>query len=149
MKVILLQDIKGTGNKDQILNVSDGYARNFLLPRKMAVEATPAQLNAINTAKAAVAHKHDMEREKALKLSKELSALTVRVPARAGTAGRLFGAVTSQEIAEAMEKQCGIKIDKRKIVLEEPIKTLGSAEAELKLFTEISAKLKIEVVAAE
>ena len=146
MKVILLQDIQGTGKKDQILEVSDGYARNFLFPRKLAKEASATNLNAIKMAKSAQEHKRQTEREEAVKLSAKMAEMTVQVPGKAGSAGRLFGAITAQEIADALARTQGIKIDKRKIVLRDPIKTLGEHEVDIKLFAEVTARLKINIV---
>lgn len=149
MKVILLEDLPGTGKKDQIIEVSDGYARNFLLPRKKALEATATQLNAIKTAKAAQVHKRDMERQEALAQAERFKELTVTVPVKAGSAGRLFGAVTSQEVSDALKAQHGIELDKRKVVIADPIKSLGEAKVSVKLYPEISASLKLNIVAAE
>ncbi|MDR2515494.1 MAG: 50S ribosomal protein L9 [Christensenellaceae bacterium] len=148
MKVILLKDIKGTGKKDQIIEASDGFARNYLLPRKLAVEASAANLNAIAGAKAAADHRREAERLAALEQAKKLEEFTVTVSVRAGEKGRLFGKVTNQEIADALKAQFGLEIDRRKISVG-TIKELGENEAELKLFAEISAKLKLRIVAQE
>jgi large subunit ribosomal protein L9 len=147
MKVILKQDLKGTGKKDQIIEVSDGYARNFLFPRKMAVEASAQNLNSIRTAEAAKQHKKDTERDVAVDLAEKIKQMTVKVSVKAGEKGRLFGSVTTQEIADALKAQHGVDIDKRKISLEEPIKQVGAAKAVVKLYPEVSTTLSLEVVA--
>ncbi|MDR3086108.1 MAG: 50S ribosomal protein L9 [Christensenellaceae bacterium] len=148
MKVILLKDIKGTGKKDQIIEASDGFARNYLLPRKLAVEASASNLNAIAGAKAAADHRREAERLAAREQAKKLEEFTVNVAVRAGEKGRLFGKVTNQEIADALKAQYGIEVDRRKISVG-TIKELGENEAEVKLFPEISAKLKLKIVAQE
>lgn len=147
MKVILLEDIKGTGKKDQVINVSDGYARNFLFPRKLAMEASPQNLNSLRKAEAAQRHKKDAEREEAKLLAEKLKEMTVRVTVKAGENGRLFGSVTTQEIADALKAQFGVEIDKRRISLPEPIRQIGPGKAEAKLYTEINAELNLEVAA--
>ena len=117
MKVILLQDVKGKGKKGQMLEVSDGYARNFMLPRKLAIEATPDAVNTMRMNDKAAAEKAAKERAEALEISKKLRAMSLVVKAKGGGAGRLFGSITNQEIADALEKASGIKLDKRKIVI--------------------------------
>ena len=126
MKVILLQDVKGKGKKGQMLEVSDGYARNFMLPKKLAMEATPDAINTMRMNDKAAAEKAARERAEAMDISRKLRELIVTVTAKGGGNGRLFGAVTTQEIAAALEKQSGIKLDKRKIVLNENIKNVGT-----------------------
>ena len=145
MKVILLQDVKGKGKKGQMLEISDGYARNFLLPRKLAVEATADAINTMRMNDKAAAEKAARERAEALEISKKLRELTVVVTAKGGGNGRLFGAVTTQEIAAALEKQSGIKLDKRKIVLNENIKNVGTYTATCKLGYEITAPLTVKI----
>lgn len=147
MKVILLSDVKGTGKKDQILEVSDGFARNYLLPRKLAVAATADALGAIQTAKKAQEHKKSKEKEAAVALAKRIGEMTLTVSVRAGENGRLFGSLTTQEIADTLLAQHGVEIDKRKVSLEEPVKAVGDAVADLKLYPEVTAKLKLNVVA--
>ncbi len=147
MKVILTQDIKGTGKKDQVIEVSDGYARNYLFPRKLAREASEKNLNSIRTAEAAQKHRKNVEREEALALAAKLKEMTIRVGVKAGEKGRLFGSVTTQEIADALKAQFGMEIDKRKISLPEPIRQVGPAKAEAKLYPEISAELMLDVFA--
>ena len=147
MKVILLEDVKGSGKKDDIINVSDGYARNFLFPKKLATEATPQNLNSIQKQKQAVIHRRNEERKQALELRAKMKEMVVTVPVRAGDAGRLFGAVTNQEIADALKAQYGIDLDRRKILIADSIKQVGPAECEVKLFTEVSVTLKLDIVA--
>jgi len=148
IKVILLKDIKGTGKKDQVIEASDGFARNYLFPRKLAMEANAANLNSIETAKKAQDHRKEQEKLQAMEYAKQLSAKQVTVQVRAGEKGRLFGKVTNQEIADALKAQHGIQIDKRKISVD-TIKELGDAEAEVRLYPEVSAKLRLKVVAKE
>ena len=145
MKVILLQDVKGKGKKGQMLEVSDGYARNFMLPKKIAIEATPDAINTMRMNDKAAAEKAAKERAEAMEISKKLRELTVTVTAKGGGAGRLFGSVTNTEVSEALAKQAGIQLDKRKIVLDEPIKSVGVYTVKCKLGYEINAELKIEV----
>ena len=147
MKVILLQDVKGKGKKGQMLEVSDGYARNFMLPRKLAIEATADAINTMRMNDKAAAEKAAKERAEALEVSKQLRNMTVIVKAKGGGAGRLFGSVTNAEIAEALGKQ-GVKLDKRKIVLNETIKNVGTYTATCKLGYEITAPLTVKVVEA-
>ena len=146
MKVILLQDVKGKGKKGQMLEVSDGYARNFMLPRKLAMEATTDAINTMRMNDKAAAEKAARERAEAMDISRKLRELIITVTAKGGGNGRLFGAVTTQEIAAALEKQSGIKLDKRKIVLNENIKNVGTYTATCKLGYDITAPLtdKIE-----
>ena len=132
MKVILLQDVKGKGKKGQMLEVSDGYARNFMLPKKLAIEATPDAINTMKMNDKATQERIAREKAEALEVSKKLRAMTLVVKAKGGGAGRLFGAVTNAEIASALEKQ-GVKLDKRKIVLNETIKNVGTYTATCKL----------------
>lgn len=147
MKVILLQDVRGSGKKGDVINVSDGYARNFLFPKKLAQEATAENVHAIEKQKSAQAHKKETDRQAALKQKQEISGKTVKVAVRAGENGKLFGAVTGQEVADAIKAQLGLDIDKRKIVLDGAIKQLGPAKCELKLFAEVSAPITLEIVA--
>ena len=144
MKVILLQDVKGKGKKGQMLEVSDGYARNFMLPRKMAIEATPDAINTMKMNDKATQERIAREKAEALEISKKLRAMPLVVKAKGGGAGRLFGAVTNAEIASALEKQ-GVKLDKRKIVLNETIKNVGTYTATCKLGYEINAPLTVKI----
>ena len=145
MKVILLQDVKGKGKKGQMLEISDGYARNFLLPKKMAIEATPDAINTMRMNDTAAAEKAAKERAEALETSKRLREMTVTVTAKGGGAGKLFGAVTSQEIADALKAQSGIVLDKRKIVMSDPIKNVGTYTVQCKLGYEITAPLTVKI----
>ncbi len=145
MKVILLQDVKGQGKKGQLLDVSDGYARNFLLPRKLAQEATADNINTMKMNDKAAQEKRQKEREQALALSKVLKEMTLVVTAKGGGAGRLFGSVTNAEISDALEKQHKIQLDKRKIVLKEPIKNVGTYTVTCKLGYEVNADLTVEI----
>ena len=146
MKVILLQDVKGMGKKGQMLEVSDGYARNFMLPRKLAVEATPDAINTMRMNDKATQARIARENAEAMAVSKSLREMTVTVTAKGGGSGRLFGSVTNQEIADALEKQSGIKLDKRKIVISDPIKNVGTYTVTCKLGYEISAPLTVKIV---
>ena len=145
MKVILTQDVKGKGKKGQMIEVSDGYARNFMLPKKLAIEATPDAVNTMRMNDKATAERIAREKAEALATSKKLREMTVVVTAKGGGNGRLFGAVTTQEIAAALEKQAGIKLDKRKIVLNETIKNVGTYTATCKLGYEITAPLSVKI----
>ncbi len=148
MKVILLQDVKGKGKKGQMIEVSDGYARNFMLPKKLATEATADAVNTMRMNDKAAAEKAARERAEALETSKKLRELTLTVAAKGGGAGRLFGSVTNQEIADALTKQTGIKLDKRKIVIADPIKNVGTYTVTCKLGYEISAPLTVKIIEA-
>ena len=145
MKVILLQDVKGKGKKGQMLEVSDGYARNFMLPRKLAVEATADAVNTMRMNDKAAAEKAAKERAEALEVSKQLRALTLTVFAKGGGAGRLFGSVTNQEIADALKEKAGITLDKRKIVIADAIKSVGTYTVQCKLGYEITAPLTVKI----
>ena len=144
MKVILLQDVKGKGKKGQMIEVSDGYARNFMLPKKLAQEATADAINTMRMNDKATAERIAREKAEALATANKLRTLTVTVTAKGGGNGRLFGAVTTQEIAAALEKQ-GVKLDKRKIVLNETIKNVGTYTATCKLGYEITAPLTVKI----
>ena len=144
MKVILTQDVKGKGKKGQMIEVSDGYARNFMLPKKLAMEATADAINTMRMNDKAAAEKAARERAAALEISKQLRAMTLIVKAKGGGAGRLFGSVTNQEIADALAAQ-GIKLDKRKIVIADPIKNVGTYTVTCKLGYEISAPLTVKI----
>ena len=144
MKVILLQDVKGKGKKGQMLEVSDGYARNYMLPRKMAIEATADAINTMKMNDKATQERIAREKAEALATAKKLRETTLVVTAKGGGNGRLFGAVTNQEIATALEKQ-GVKLDKRKIVISDPIKNVGSYTVTCKLGYEINAPLTVKI----
>ena len=145
MKVILLQDVKGKGKKGQMLEVSDGYARNFMLPKKLAIEATPDAINTMRMNDKATQERIAKEKAEALALSKQLREMTLTVTAKGGGAGRLFGSVTNQEIADALEKKSGIKLDKRKIAISDPIKAVGTYTVTCKLGYEITAPLTVKI----
>ena len=145
MKVILLQDVKGKGKKGQMLEVSDGYARNFMLPRKLAVEATTDAINTMRMTDKANQERIAREKAEALAIAKQLRELTLVVTAKGGGAGRLFGSVTNQEIADALAKKAGIKLDKRKIVIADPIKNVGTYTVTCKLGYEINAPLTVKI----
>ena len=145
MKVILLADVKGQGKKDQIINVSDGYARNFLLPKKLAVEADAKALNEAKNKEASKQHKIDTERKAAEEIAKKLESIVVRIVYAAGPDKRLYGSVTSKEISEYLKKDFGIEVDKRKISLKEPIKAFGTFKVDVKLFTDVSGVITVEV----
>ena len=144
MKVILLQDVKGKGKKGQMLEVSDGYARNYMLPRKIAMEATADAINTMRMNDKATQERQARERAEAMELAKRMKAMTLTVYAKGGGAGRLFGSVTSQEIADALQSQ-GITLDKRKIVIDEPIKNVGTYTIRCKLGYEITAQLTVQI----
>ena len=145
MKVILLQDVKGKGKKGQMLEVSDGYARNFMLPKKLAIEATTDAINTMRMNDKATQERIAREKAEALDTSRKLREMTVVVKAKGGGAGRLFGSVTNQEIADALEKKSGIKLDKRKIVISDPIKAVGTYTVNCKLGYEITAPLTVKI----
>ena len=144
MKVILLQDVRGKGKKGQMLEVSDGYARNYMLPRKIAMEATADAINTMRMNDKATQERQARERAGAMELAKRMKAMTLTVYAKGGGAGRLFGSVTSQEIADALQSQ-GITLDKRKIVIDEPIKNVGTYTIRCKLGYEITAQLTVQI----
>ncbi len=145
MKVILLQDVKGKGKKGQMLEVSDGYARNYMLPRKIAIEATADAVNTMRMNDKAAAEKAAKERAEALQIAKQLREMTLVVTAKGGGGGRLFGSVTNQEIADALKGKTGIVLDKRKIVIAEPIKNVGTYTVQCKLGYEIAAPLTVKI----
>ena len=145
MKVILTQDVKGKGKKGQMIEVSDGYARNFMLPRKIAIEATPDAVNTMKMNDKATQERIAREKAEAMEISKTLRGLTVVVKAKGGGAGRLFGSITNQEIADSLKAQSGIELDKRKIVISDTIKTVGTYTVTCKLGYEITAPLTVKI----
>ena len=145
MKVILLQDVKGKGKKGQMIEVSDGYARNFMLPKKLAMEATADAVNAKKIADDAAKRRHDLEKQAAIDLSKKLAEMPIKIQAKAGNGGKLFGAVTTKEIAEGLKKQYNIDIPKQKLVLDEAIKSFGTYQVKAKLYTEIQGIVTVKV----
>ncbi len=145
MKVILLQDVKSLGKKGDIAEVSEGYARNFILPKKLGQEASPANLNALKLQKANEEKIAKQQLEDAKEFAGKLEGLEVTVEMKAGEGGRAFGSVSSKEIAQAAKEQHGITLDKKKLLLPEPLKTFGSYEVSVKLHPQVSAKLKVKV----
>ena len=141
MKVLLLQDVRGTGKKDDIVEVSEGYGRNYLIPRKLAKEATAETLNSVSRAKAAEAHREEVKRQDADVKSRELKGKVIQITARGGENGKLYGAVTNDMIAEALKEQHGIEVDKRKIEQEEPIKSAGQSFVVVKLYSGINVRM--------
>ena len=145
MKVLLLADVKGQGKKDQIINVSDGYARNFLFPKKLAVAADAKSLNEIKNKEASKQHKIDTERAEAKQIAEKLASINLVLEYAAGGDKKLYGAVTTKDIADKLKSDYKIEIDKRKITLSEPVKTFGEFTADAKLYTDVSAKIKFTV----
>ena len=145
MKVLLEQDVKGTGKKGEIVNVSDGYARNFLLPRKLATPADAAAVNAANISKSAAAHRKFQAGVAARDVAKQLEGAVLTVSANVGDNGKLFGTITGKEIAAALKEQKGIEVDKKKIALSEPIRSTGEFTAKVSLFENTSAVIAIVV----
>lgn len=146
MKVILLDNIKGVGKKDEIINASDGYARNFLFQKKLAVEANNENMSKLKAKKQSEQYKKDVNKENAEKIAKKLDDITLTIKVKAGENGKIFGGVTSKEISEELRKQYKIDIDKKKIILNENIKNLGSFDISMKLFEGVTGKLKIKVI---
>lgn len=145
MKVILTQDVKGKGKKGQMIEISDGYARNFMLPRKLAIEATADAVNTMRMNDKATQERIAREKAEAMDTAKRLRELTVVVKAKGGGAGRLFGSITNQEIADSLKNQAGITLDKRKIVIADPIKNVGTYTVTCKLGYEITAPLTVKI----
>ena len=145
MKVILTEDVKGKGKAGDIVNVSDGYARNFLLPKKLAKQANAQNLNAATIAHAAEKHRKDVEKQDARELADRISGMTLVIPAKHGENGKLFGAITAKEIAAEMEKKLGVMIDKKKFSVPN-IKELGEYDVSVKVYAEVSTAFKVEVV---
>ncbi|MCD8089372.1 MAG: 50S ribosomal protein L9 [Clostridiales bacterium] len=145
MKVILLEDVKNVGKKGQIINASDGYAKNHLFPRKLAIEANKGNLTALDRKNRAVEAKLEAEYEEAKALGEKIEKTTVNISVKSGVSGKIFGSVTGKEIAQALKEQTGIDIDKRKIVIPEPIKTVGENSVNVKLHTKVTAALKLNI----
>lgn len=145
MKVILLEKVKGHGEKGDVVNVSDGYARNFLLPRNLAVEATPSNMKVLEQQNRVKQQKQQQELEEAKKLAEKIEKITVEIKAKSGEGGRLFGSVTSKDITEIAKKKHGVEIDRRKLVLPEPIRELGVRNLEVRVYPSVVAKLKVHV----
>lgn len=145
MKVILLKDVKGTGKKGEVKEVSDGYARNFLLPKKMAVVADNTNVKELNEKNKSKELKAQKEYEEAVALGKKMEDMAVTIYSKAGDGGRLFGSITSKDIAEQLKKQHGIDVDKRKVLLDEPIRVLGSRFVEIKMHQKVTTKIRVDV----
>jgi len=148
MKIILLEDVKGVGKKGETINASDGYAKNFILPKKLGVEATPANMNTLKLQKAADDRRKAEELAAAKEMKEKLEALTVVIAVKTGDNGKLFGSVTNKEIAAELEKQHKLKIDKKKIVLADQIKMVGERHADVKLHPQVTAELKVKITEA-
>ncbi len=146
MKVILKADIKGVGKKDQIIEASDGYARNFLFPKNLAVEANNENMSKLNAKNQSKAYQKEQEKQEAQRIADKMSKILLKIEVKAGENGKIFGGVSSKEIAENLEEKYSIKIDKKKIDLKETIKTLGTATVNIKLFEGVVGKLKIDVI---
>lgn len=145
MKVILLADVKGQGKKNDVIEVSDGYAKNFLIPRKLAKAADAQSLNDVKVKEAARLYRIETEKKAAKELAEQLKSILVKIPTSGGSDGRLYGSVTSKDIVEKLKADTGIDIDKRKVVLNDPIKAYGKYEVEVKLYTEITGKIYVLV----
>lgn len=149
MKVILLKDVKAQGKQGDIIEVSDGYARNYLFPNNLAKAATATALNSIKISKEAEARRRQIEHDEAVELCKKLAGLTVTVKIKTGANGKLFGALNSAAVSDALKAEYGIELDKKKIVISEPIKALGRYTLTIKPFAEVSGKINVNVVATE
>ncbi|MBP0970003.1 MAG: 50S ribosomal protein L9 [Oscillospiraceae bacterium] len=145
MKVVLKQDIKGTGKKDELVNVSDGYARNYLIPRGLAIVADSAAMSNIKSKNDAIEHHKAVELEKAQQIAAVINGNTVKIEAKAGSSGKLFGSITAKEIAAALKEQFDVDLDKRKIELDSDIKTFGTYGARVKIYTGVNADIKVMV----
>ena len=146
MKVILLEDIKGKGKKDQVLEVADGYAKNYLFKNKLAIEADAKALNELAGKEASRQHKHDTEKAAALEIAKQLEAITLVLHHEAGKDNKLYGAITTKEIAQQLKQAYDIEVDKKKLSLDTPIKTFGTYKVKAKLFTDVSTTITVQVV---
>lgn len=146
MKVILLDNIKGVGKKDEVINASDGYARNFLFPKKLAVEANNDNMNKLKAKKQSEQYKKDVEKDSAQKIAKKLDEINLNIQVKAGENGKIFGGVTSKEISEELKKQYNIDVDKKKIVLKENIKNIGSFDINIKLYEGVIGTLKVKII---
>ena len=146
MKVILLDNIKGVGKKDEVINASDGYARNFLFPKKLAVEANAENMSKLNNKKEANNYRKDVEKQEAQEIAKKLKGILLKMKVKAGENGKIFGGVTAKEISENLKSQYNMEIDKKKVDLKEPIKTLGSFQVNIKIYEGVIGTLKLEVI---
>ena len=148
MKVILLDNIKGVGKKDEIINAADGYARNYLLPKKLAVEANAENMSKLNNKKEAASFKKDVERQNAEELAKKLKGIMLKLKVKSGENGKIFGGITPKEIADNLKSQYNFEVDKKKIELKDTIKALGEYNVSIRLYEGITAVLKIQVISA-
>ena len=146
MKVILKADIKGVGKKDQVINASDGYARNFLFPKNLAVEANAENMSKLKAKQDSNAFKKSQEKEEAEKIAEKLSKILLKIKVKSGANGKIFGGVSAKEITENLEKQYQIKVDKKKIDLKDTIKTLGTVTVDIKLFEGVIGKVKLDII---
>jgi len=146
MKVILLDNIKGVGKKDEVINASDGYARNFLLPKKLAVEANSANMNKLKAKQDSNQYRKNVEKEEAQKIAEKLKGILLKISVKAGENGKIFGSITSKEIAENLKSQYQIEVDKKKIELKEPIKTLGIFTVQIRLYEGVVGNLKVQMI---
>ncbi len=145
MKVILMSDIKNVGKKDEIINASDGYARNFLFPKKLAVEANTENMAKLADRKNSFMHKKNLELEDAKKQAEEIKKIVLQLKVKVGENGKIFGGVTSKEITEELKKQYKIEVDKKKVILNETIKTIGNFNVDIKLYEGVSARLVVRI----
>ena len=148
MKVILLADVKGQGKKNDVIEVSDGYGKNFLIPRKLAKPADAQSLNDVKIKEQSRLHRIEVEKQEAKELAERLKSMVVTLKASGGTDGRLYGSVTAKDVAELLQKDHGITIDKRKITVSEPIKSYGTYRLEVKLYTEVTGTVTLKVCEA-
>ena len=146
MKVILIEDVKGKGKKDQVIEVSDGYARNYLFKNKLAIEADAKALNELKGRQDAKQHKYDVEKALAIEVAKKLESVTVTISEEAGKDNKLYGAVTAKDIVQQLKQNYNIEVDKKKLILDAPIKTFGIYKIKVKLFTDVSAIVTVQVV---
>lgn len=146
MKVILKEDIKGVGKKDQVINASDGYARNFLFPKNKAVEANAENMSKLKAKQDSNNYRKEQEKEEAKRTADKISKIMLKIPVKAGENGKIFGGVSTKEISELLEKNYQIKVDKKKIELKETIKTLGTTNVNIKLYEGVVANLKIDII---
>ena len=146
MKVILMDNIKGVGKKDEVINASDGYARNFLLPKGLAVEANRENISKLKAKEDSKAYKKGVEKEEAKKVAEKLSGIQLKVPVKAGENGKIFGGVSAKEIADLLKQNYNIEVDKKKIDLKETIKTLGLRTVKIKLYDDVVGNLRVDVI---
>lgn len=149
MKVILLENIKNVGKKDEVINASDGYARNYLFPKKLAVEANTENMSKLKSRENADKYRKDQERKQAEEIAKKMQGIMLKVKVKAGENGKIFGGVTSKEISDELKKQYQIELDKKKILLSENIKNLGMFVVDIKLYEGVLGKLKVDVISKD